>query len=97
MDWVFLLKVIKALAEVAGLALIGQGIVALFAGNTRDQNFVYVLFKIITGPATKLARIVSPRFVPDRHIPWVAFGLVLWVWVLAIIGIAMLGGAPKPA
>lgn len=88
MDWVFLLKVIKALAEVAGFALIGQGIVALFAGANRHQNFVYVLFKIITSPATKVARIVSPRFIPDRHIPFVAFGLVLWIWVSCILGIA---------
>ncbi len=88
MDVVFILKIFKAIVEVAGFALIGQGIVALFAGNNRDQNFIYVIFKIVTNPVTKLARIVSPRFVPDRHIPFVAFGLVLWAWGAIIIGIA---------
>jgi hypothetical protein len=91
MEIVFLLKVLKALVEVAGLALIGQGVVALFAGNTRDQNFVFVLFKIITSPAVKLTRLVCPRFIPDRHIPFVAFGLLVWAWILLIIGIVMLG------
>lgn len=88
MDVVFILKILKAIVEVAGFALAGQGIVALFAGNNRDQNFIYVIFKIVTNPVTKFARIVSPRFVPDRHIPFVAFGLVLWAWVVIIIGIA---------
>ncbi len=88
MDVVFILKICKALVEVAGLAMIGQGVVAIFSGNKRDQNFIYVIFKIVTSPVTKFARIVSPRFVPDRHIPFVAFGLVLWAWVAVIIGIA---------
>jgi hypothetical protein len=90
MDEVFLLKVVKALAEVAGFALIGQGLVSLFAGAKRDQNFVYVLFRIVTSPATKLARLLSPRFVPDRHIPLVAFGLMLWVWVAAVVAMVYL-------
>lgn len=90
MDVIFVLKVFKALVEVAGFALLGQGIVAIFAGNKRDQNFVYVILKIITSPATKLARLLSPRFIPDRHIPFVAFGLVFWSWVALIIAIANL-------
>lgn len=95
MEIVFLLKICKALVEVAGFALIGQGILALFAGAKRDQNVVYVLFKIITRPATGLARALSPRFVPDRHIPFVAFGLVLWIWVALVFG--MLYFSPRPA
>jgi hypothetical protein len=89
-ELVFFLKVLKALVEVAGFALIGQGILALFAGAKRDQNFVYVLFKIITRPATVLARTLSPRFVPDRHIPFVAFALVLWAWVALFIALIYL-------
>jgi hypothetical protein len=89
-ELVFFLKVLKALVEVAGFALIGQGILALFAGAKRDQNFVYVLFKIITRPATGLARVLAPRFVPDRHIPFVAFALVLWAWVALFIALIYL-------
>lgn len=88
MDIVFVLKIVKALVEVAGFALLGQGIVALFAGNKRDQNFVYVIFKIITSPATKFARLISPRFIHDKHIVFVAFALVFWAWVALILMIA---------
>ncbi len=88
MDVIFILKIFKAMVEVAGLAFIGQGVVAIFSGNKRDQNFIYVIFKIITNPVTKFARMVSPRFVPDRHIPFIAFGLMFWAWVVLIVGIA---------
>lgn len=90
MDVIFLIKIIKTLAEVAGFALLGQGLVSLFAGASREQNFVYVLFRIITSPATKLARLLSPRFVSDRHIPLVAFALVFWVWVATVVGLVYL-------
>ena len=85
MDVVFILKVLKALLEVAGFALLGQGVVALFAGAKRDQNFVYVLFKIISSPVTRLTRFICPRFIPDRHIPFYSFGLVFWAWAGLII------------
>ena len=88
MDAVFILKIFKALVEVAGLAMIGQGIVAIFSGNSRDQNFIFVILKIVASPVTKFARLISPRFVPDRHIAFVAFGLILWAWVAIIIGLA---------
>jgi hypothetical protein len=94
MDIIFILKIFKALIEVAGFALIGQGIVALFAGNKRDQNFVYVIFKIITSPATKFARLISPRFIHDKHIAFVAFALVFWVWVALIFAIASMQAKP---
>jgi hypothetical protein len=94
MDVVFLLKVLKALAEVAGFALLGQGLVYLFAGINREKNFVYVLLRIITSPATKLARLLSPRFVRDQHMPLVAFGLVFWVWVATVVGLIYFKEAP---
>jgi hypothetical protein len=84
----FLLRAMKAMVEVAGCAFLGQGIVAMFAGAERDKNFVYSLFRILTNPVSRFARIVSPRFVPDRHIPWVALGLLVWLWIALILGIA---------
>jgi len=26
--------------------------------------------------------------VPDRHVPFVAFGLLLWAWILVIVALA---------
>ncbi len=73
--------ILKALVEVAIFAAIGQGILYLFAGAKREQNFVYTTFKMLTSPATKLARLLSPRFILDQHIWMVAFFLLLVFWV----------------
>lgn len=86
----FLLRALKAVVEVAGFAYLGQGLVALFSGTKRDQNVIYQVFCIVTGPVTRATRAVMPRFIPDRHIPFVAFGLLLWIWIFLIIGLASL-------
>ena len=86
----FLLRALKAIVEVAGFAYLGQGLVAVFAGARRNENVIYQVFRIVTGPVTKLTRAVMPRFIPDRHIPFVGFGLLLWVWIFLLIGLANL-------
>lgn len=84
-----LLLIAKALIEIAGVALLGQGIVALFAGAGRETNPVYQFFKIITRPATWLARVLTPRkLVRDSHLPLVAFIILFWLWIAAMLGVA---------
>ncbi len=90
MDAVLLLRALKAIVEVAGFAYLGQGLVALFAGVRREQNIIFQVFRIITNPVTRLVRAILPRFIPDRHIPFFAFGLLLWAWILLIVGLARL-------
>ena len=92
MDLELPLRALKAIVEVAGFAFIGQALVAIFAGSRRQENFVYQIFQILTNPFTKATRFLMPRFIPDRHIPFVAFGLLLWVWILLIIGLASVRG-----
>jgi len=82
------LRVVKAMIEVAGMAYLGQAIVTIFAGAMRQQNIVYRIFRVVTDPVSRLTRFVMPRFMPDRHIPWIAFGLLVWVWFFVILGIA---------
>ena len=89
MDPEFPWRAIKAVVEVAGCAYLGQALVAAFAGNRRGENVVYQIFKILTRPVDKSVRFMTPRFIPDRHIPFVAFGLLIWIWLFAIIAIAM--------
>lgn len=90
MEAELLLRALKALVEVAGFSYLGQGLVAVFAGAKREENAVFQIFRIITGPVTRATRLAMPRFIPDRHIPFVAFGLLLWAWLFLIIGIASL-------
>ena len=90
MDPDFILRALKAVVEVAGFAYLGQGLVAVFSGARREQNVIYQVFRIVTGPVTRATRFLMPKFIPDRHIPFIAFGLLLWVWIFLIVGLASL-------
>ena len=81
-----IIVILKALTEVAGVALFGQGVLWVVAGANRDQNVVYNLFKTLTSPVTRFARWVTPRVIIDAHIGLVAFFLVgvLWIVLTAI-------------
>ncbi|HCX34535.1 MAG TPA: hypothetical protein DHV08_13990 [Rhodocyclaceae bacterium] len=79
----FIASTIKLLAEVVGWCLIGQGIVYLFAGARREQNIPYRILSTITSPLTRAVRIVTPRFVLDRHIGLLAFLVVVMIWYWA--------------
>lgn len=87
-----LVIILKALAEVALFAFLGQGILYLFAGAKREQNFVYTTFRLLTSPVTKATRWITPRVILDQHIPWLAFFLLLGLWIaltLAKVGLVV--------
>ena len=73
--------ILKALTEVAGLAMFGQGVLWLVAGAKRDQNVFYGVFKTLTSPVMKATRAITPRFVLDQHLGLVAFFLLAVIWV----------------
>lgn len=76
---------IKLVAEIALLALLGQALLALLAGQKRDQNFFYRLLQVLTSPFIRAARFITPRVVIDRHVPIAAFVVLLSIWVVATI------------
>jgi hypothetical protein len=69
---ILLLTIARALVEVAGMMLLGQGVLWLFGPKGRDGNFVYDLFKMGTRPIVKATRVITPRFVPDAHVGMVS-------------------------
>ena len=79
-----LVVILKAINEIALLALLGQGILFLFAGAKRDSNPIYFVFKTITSPIMKFARLITPRIVIDQHIGFVALFLLLAAEALLI-------------
>ena len=79
-----LVIILKAVNEVALMALLGQGALYILAGARRDTNPVYAILKAVTSPVMKLARFITPRFVLDQHIGFVALFLVLVVEALLI-------------
>jgi hypothetical protein len=78
---ILVLSVLRALVEVALLALLGQGVVALLAGARRATNPIFQLFAIVTRPVIRMVRLVTPKPVLDRHVPFVAFFLLFWLWI----------------
>lgn len=76
-----IIVILKALTEVAGVAMIGQGVLWVLAGAKRDQNLVYGIFKTLTSPVTKATRWITPRVVLDQHIGLVAFFLLIVLWL----------------
>ena len=76
-----LIVILKAVVEVAICAFLGQGILFVLAGSKRENNFVYGIFRTLTSPVMKFARLVSPRIVLDRHIWLVALLLLMAAWI----------------
>lgn len=76
---------LKLVSEVALLALIGQFLLALLAGQKRDSNFFYKLLQVMTRPFVKGVRLITPRVVIDRHIPLATFVLLSAVWVASTL------------
>jgi uncharacterized protein YggT (Ycf19 family) len=83
---ILVVSILRVLIEVAGYSLIGQGLLAVLAGAGREQNVFYRILKTITRPVIQLTRAITPRFIVDAHIPFVAFFLLFWLWIaLAVL------------
>jgi hypothetical protein len=76
-----ILSLLRALVEVSMWFLVGQGLLALLAGQRRHNNIMYKLFLIVTAPVMKAARKITPRQIIDRHLPFVAFAVLFWIWI----------------
>lgn len=80
-----LIVILKALAELAGMFLLGRGLLYLLAGRKRGGNMFYQVFCIVTDPLLRAARWITPRVIVDAHIPYVAFALVVWIWLAIVL------------
>ena len=71
---------VKLVAEIALMALLGRWLLGLLTGAKRDANLFYQILQIMVKPFVSAARLVSPKFVLDRHVPLVAFLILAFVW-----------------
>jgi hypothetical protein len=72
---------LRVLVEICLFALIGQGVLAMLPGVDREKNLFYLILKTIASPGWRVARWISPKFVLDRHIGWVALLLLVVLWI----------------
>jgi len=87
-----LLRIVKLVLEICLLALVGQGIVFVLVrgiGQDAKRNFFYRVLETVSSPFVKLARYITPRFVPDRHLPLVE---KLMGALLVVTGVMFLTG-----
>jgi hypothetical protein len=84
----FVLVVLKALIEIAGLALLAQLLVGIFAWDRRHENPIYRLFQVVASPVTRLVRLITPKVVLDQHIPLATFIVLFFAWIATVYGIA---------
>jgi len=92
------LNILQLVLYIALLALLGQGLLYVLAGAKRDTNFFYQLLKIVSKPFTLVVRRLTPAKVADRHVPVIAFGLLLIAYAVVTfekinycVGINMVG------
>jgi hypothetical protein len=76
---------VKLVAEIALMALVGQWVLGLLAGAKRETNVFYRALQVVAQPFVRLARLLSPPVVLDRHVPVVAFLLLAFAWVFATL------------
>lgn len=74
-----LLNALQLVLYIALLALLGQGVLYVLAGERRDSNFFYRLLQVLGKPFTLPMRLATPRQVADRLVPVITF------FVLAVL------------
>jgi uncharacterized protein YggT (Ycf19 family) len=79
-------SILLALVQVAIYLFLGRGAMYILAGAGREQNFIYQLFKKGTEPLVKATRVISPKFVVDRHVPFATLALLVLAGLLLIQG-----------
>lgn len=80
-----LVSIIKLICEIALLALAGRWLLGLLAGQKKESNFFYQILQVITKPFVSVARFIAPKAIIDRHVPFVAFLLLSFIWVVSLI------------
>ena len=75
------LVLVKLVAEIALMCLLGRWVLGLIAGARREENLFYQLLDMAVRPFVVAARFITPKAVIDRHVPLVAFLLLGFTWL----------------
>ncbi|MFN9774254.1 MAG: hypothetical protein ACK54X_16735 [Burkholderiales bacterium] len=86
------LNIVYALAAFAMLLLAGQFLVRLMSFGRHEENAVYRLFRLLTSPVVRIARMITPARVSDTHVPVVAFLLLFWICFALAVYLPRLAG-----
>ena len=73
------INLVMLIADIALLAMFGQWVLGLLAGARKDQNLFYQILAIVGRPFVVVTRLLTPKVVIDRHIPIVAFLILVFL------------------
>jgi hypothetical protein len=77
----FLIGALRAIVEMLGLCLLGQGVLFLLAGSKSGDNPIFRGFALITrGPLQLTARLLSKRCGP-KVVGLVCLFLLFFIWI----------------
>lgn len=77
----FAIAALRAIIEMLGLCLVGQGVLYLMAGAQRASNPVYALFDLISRPPRRLLAFFLPKSASAITVGLLTFVLLFVVWV----------------
>ncbi len=81
--------ILKALCELIALSYLAMLVVGVFSWSKRLGNPVYKFFDLLASPATKIARLITPKaMVTDAHTRVAGCFLVMVIWMLSVFEIA---------
>lgn len=72
---------LRAIVEMLGLCLIGQGVLHLLAGEGRQQNAIYRLFDLLTRLPRRMAAMLLPKESSANMAGLFAFLLLFALWI----------------
>lgn len=79
------ISIIKLVCEIALLGLAGRWLLGILAGPKKETNFFYRALEAITKPFVSVARLITPKAIIDRHVPFVAFLLLSFIWLISVV------------
>ncbi|AXS80185.1 hypothetical protein [Dechloromonas sp. HYN0024] len=77
----FLIGALRAIVEMLGWCLLGQGVLYVIAGRKRADNRIYQLFALITSPPRRLLAMLMPGTASPVLIGCITFVVVLMLWL----------------
>lgn len=76
----FLISAARAVIEMLGLCLIGQGVLHILAGCGRESNRIYQLFDLVTRAPRQLVAVILPGL-SGKAVGVVCFVILLLIWI----------------
>ena len=75
-----LISAARAVIEMLGLCLIGQGVLYVLAGRGRENNRIYQLFDLLTRAPRQLVAMILPGF-SGKAGGVACFAILLLLWI----------------